>query len=48
MSKNYDQVWRLIESLDDISTELSDLLTVKKTALPGRISKQLLNTKNLP
>ena len=30
MSKNYDRVWQLIESLDDISAELSDLLDDEK------------------
>ena len=30
MSKNYDRVWQLIESLDDISAELSDLLDSEK------------------
>ena len=26
MSKHYDEVWQLIESLDDISGQLSDIL----------------------
>ena len=30
MSKNYDRVWQLIESLDDISAELSDLIDSEK------------------
>ena len=26
MSKHYDEVWQLIETLDDISSQLSDML----------------------
>ncbi len=34
MSKHYDEVWSLIEKLDDINARLTDMLDAEEIAMP--------------